>query len=147
MTINNTAGNAGVTPLGLLPGQTVSGTGANAVSGTIGTPGAGIIAAGAVNGTIGAQNVIAIGAGVVNGSLGTQGVRAIGAGLVSGSVSTGSGSHAGAVAVQGGRILNSGLANSNNPTIAAATAVNVLNNIAVPAGGSSTRTPRRTHPI
>uniref|UniRef100_E1T9S0 Filamentous hemagglutinin family outer membrane protein n=1 Tax=Burkholderia sp. (strain CCGE1003) TaxID=640512 RepID=E1T9S0_BURSG len=135
VTINNTAGNAGVTPLGLLPGQTVSGTGANAVSGTIGTLGAGIIAAGAVSGTIGAQNVRAIGAGVVNGSVGAQGVRAIGAGLVSGSVSTGSGSHAGAVAVQGGRILNSGLPNSNNPTIAAATAVNVLNNITVPAGG------------
>ncbi|MDR6388448.1 hemagglutinin repeat-containing protein [Paraburkholderia phenoliruptrix] len=135
VTINNMAGNAGVTPLGLLPGQTVSGTGANAVSGTIGTLGAGIIAAGAVSGTIGAQNVRAIGAGVVNGSVGAQDVRAIGAGLVSGSVSTGSGSHAGAVAVQGGRILNSGLPNSNNPTIAAATAVNVLNNITVPAGG------------
>ncbi|CAB3749046.1 hemagglutinin repeat-containing protein [Paraburkholderia humisilvae] len=33
--INNTAGNASVTPLGLLPGQSVSGTGAGAVSGTI----------------------------------------------------------------------------------------------------------------
>ncbi|CAB3716389.1 hemagglutinin repeat-containing protein [Paraburkholderia rhynchosiae] len=135
VTINNTAGNAGVTPLGLLPGQTVSATGAGWISGSIGAQGAGAIAAGAVSGTIGTQSVRAIGAGVVSGSVGTQGVRAIGAGLVSGSVSTGSGSHAGAVAVQGGRILNSGLANSNNPTIAAATAVNVLNNIAVPTGG------------
>ncbi|TDY38997.1 hemagglutinin repeat-containing protein, partial [Paraburkholderia rhizosphaerae] len=35
VTINNTAGNASVTPLGLPPGQSVSGTGAGAVSGTI----------------------------------------------------------------------------------------------------------------
>jgi filamentous hemagglutinin len=33
--INNTAGNASVTPLGLLPGQTVSGAGAGSVTGTI----------------------------------------------------------------------------------------------------------------
>ncbi|CAG4926267.1 hemagglutinin repeat-containing protein [Paraburkholderia gardini] len=33
VTINNTAGNAGVTPLGLLPGQSVSGAGAVAVQG------------------------------------------------------------------------------------------------------------------
>jgi filamentous hemagglutinin len=70
VTINNTAGNAGVTPLGLLPGQTVSGTGA----------------------------------------------------------------HLGAGTNQGGQILNSGLANFNNPIISAATAVKVLNNITVPKG-------------
>jgi filamentous hemagglutinin len=101
VTINNTAGNAGVTPLGLLPGQTVSGTGAGSVSGTIGA----------------------------------HGVGAIDAGAVSGSVSTGGGAPLGAVAVQGGKIVNSGLANFNNPTIAAATAVKVLNNITVPKGG------------
>ncbi|MGP8485712.1 hemagglutinin repeat-containing protein [Paraburkholderia fungorum] len=101
VTLNNTAGNAGVTPLGLLPGQTVSGTGAGSVSGTIGT----------------------------------NGVGAIGAGVVSGLVSAGSGVHPGAVTVQGGSLLNSGLANFNNPTIAAATAVKVLNNITVPSGG------------
>jgi filamentous hemagglutinin len=39
VTINNTAGNASVSPLGLLPGQSVSGTGAGAVSGTIGASG------------------------------------------------------------------------------------------------------------
>ncbi|MFL9881514.1 hemagglutinin repeat-containing protein [Paraburkholderia agricolaris] len=101
VTLNNTAGNAGVTPLGLLPGQTLSGTGAGSVSGTIGT----------------------------------NGVGAIGAGVVSGLVSAGSGVHPGAVTVQGGSLLNSGLANFNNPTIAAATAVKVLNNITVPSGG------------
>ncbi|MFM0389617.1 hemagglutinin repeat-containing protein [Paraburkholderia dipogonis] len=101
VTINNTAGNAGVTALGLLPGQTVSGTGAGSVSGTIGTNGVGLI----------------------------------GAGVVSGLVSAGSGVHPGAVTVQGGSLLNSGLANFNNPTIAAATAVKVLNNITVPQGG------------
>ncbi|MFM0741441.1 hemagglutinin repeat-containing protein [Paraburkholderia xenovorans] len=84
VTINNTAGNAGVTPLGLLPGQTVSDIGAGSVSGTIGTAG---------------------------------------------------GAHAGPVAFQGGHIVNSGLPNSSNPTIAAATAVKVLNNITVPTGG------------
>ncbi|WP_236078883.1 hemagglutinin repeat-containing protein [Paraburkholderia nemoris] len=101
VTINNTAGNAGVTPLGLLPGQTLSGSGAGSVSGTIGT----------------------------------QGVGAIGAGVVGGLVSVGSGVHPGPVTVQGGGLLNSGLANFNNPTIAAATAVKVLNNITVPQGG------------
>ncbi|MFP3274750.1 MAG: hemagglutinin repeat-containing protein [Paraburkholderia sp.] len=101
VTINNTAGNSGVTPLGLLPGQTVSGTGAGSVSGTIGP----------------------------------RGVAVIGAGLVSGSVGTGGATHLSAVAVQGGRLVNSGLANFNNPTIAAAAAVNVLNNITVPTGG------------
>jgi filamentous hemagglutinin len=101
VTINNTAGNAGVTPLGLLPGQTVSGNGAGSVSGTIGA----------------------------------YGVGAIGAGVVSGSVGTGGGVHAAVVAIQGGRLVNSGLANFNNPTIAAAAAVNVLNNITVPKGG------------
>ncbi|WP_408128812.1 hemagglutinin repeat-containing protein [Paraburkholderia strydomiana] len=99
--LNNTAGNAGVTPLGLLPGQTVSGTGAGAVSGAIGP----------------------------------HRVEAIGAGVVSGSVATGGNVHVGVVAVQGGRLVNSGLANFQNPTIAAATAVNVLNNITVPTGG------------
>ncbi|CAB3808901.1 hemagglutinin repeat-containing protein [Paraburkholderia caffeinilytica] len=118
VTINNTAGNAGVTPLGLLPGQTVSGSGAGAVSGTIGTQGVG-----------------AIGAGAVSGTIGSYGAGAIGAGVVSGLVSAGSSVHPGMVAFQGGRLLNSGLANFNNPTIAAATAVKVLNNITVPQGG------------
>ncbi|WP_372342071.1 hemagglutinin repeat-containing protein [Paraburkholderia aspalathi] len=118
VTINNTAGNAGVTPLGLLPGQTLSGSGA-----------------GSVSGTIGAQGVGAIGAGAVSGTIGTNGVGAIGAGVVSGLISVGSGVHPGAVAIQGGRLLNSGLANCNNPIIAAATAVKVLNNITVPQGG------------
>ncbi|CAE6732591.1 hemagglutinin repeat-containing protein [Paraburkholderia nemoris] len=118
VTINNTAGNVGVTPLGLLPGQTVSGSGAGSVSGTIGTNGVG-----------------AIGAGAVSGTIGSYGVGGIGAGAVSGSIGTGGGVHPGAVAVQGGRILNSGLANFNNPAIAAATAVKVLNNITVPQGG------------
>ncbi|MFL9954606.1 hemagglutinin repeat-containing protein [Paraburkholderia nemoris] len=118
VTINNTAGNAGVTPLGLLPGQTLSGSGA-----------------GSVSGTIGAQGVGAIGAGAVSGTIGTNGVGAIGAGVVSGLISVGSGVHPGAVAIQGGRLLNSGLANFNNPIIAAATAVKVLNNITVPQGG------------
>jgi filamentous hemagglutinin len=101
VTINNTAGNASVTPLGLLPGQTVSGVGTGAVSGTIAT----------------------------------GGFRTIGAGTVSGSVGAGSGMHIGAAAVRGGHLANSGLANFNNPTIAAATAVKVLNNITVPTGG------------
>ncbi|WP_133649778.1 hemagglutinin repeat-containing protein [Paraburkholderia flava] len=101
VTINNTAGNAGVTPLGLLPGQTVSG----------------------------------VGAGSVSGSIGAHGVGAIGAGAVGGSVLTGGGTHAVQVAVQGGHITNSGLTNFNNPIVAAATAVNVLNNITVPQGG------------
>lgn len=39
VTINNTAGNASVTPLGLLPGQSISGNGAGSVSGTIGASG------------------------------------------------------------------------------------------------------------
>ncbi len=39
VTINNTAGNAGVTPLGLLPGQFVSNAGAGAVDGTIASGG------------------------------------------------------------------------------------------------------------
>ncbi|MGF6244870.1 filamentous hemagglutinin [Paraburkholderia sp. GAS38] len=101
VTIDNTAGNAGVTPLGLLPGQTVSGTGAGSVSGSIGAHDVGVI----------------------------------GMGEVSGSLFTGGGVAGGFVAVRGGEILNSGLANFNNPIIAAATAVKVLNNITVPTGG------------
>jgi filamentous hemagglutinin len=49
VTINNTAGNASVTPLGLLPGQSVSGTGAGAVSGTIGAHGGGSVQGGPSN--------------------------------------------------------------------------------------------------
>jgi filamentous hemagglutinin len=50
VTINNTAGNASVTPLGLLPGQSVSGTGAGSVSGTIGASGGAHAGAAAVQG-------------------------------------------------------------------------------------------------
>ncbi|GAB2895410.1 hemagglutinin repeat-containing protein [Paraburkholderia jirisanensis] len=84
VTINNTAGNASITPLGLLPGQSISGTGAGAVSGTIGSD---------------------------------------------------SGAHTGAVAVRGGQIGNSSLSGFSDPTIARATAVNVLGNITLPKGG------------
>ncbi|MBB3005271.1 filamentous hemagglutinin [Paraburkholderia tropica] len=84
VTINNSAGTAGVAPLGLLPGQTITGTGAGTVTGSLAT---------------------------------TGGLRS--------SVAT----------VQGGRVINSGLANFNNPTVAAATAVKVLNNLTVPSGG------------
>ncbi|WEY39738.1 hemagglutinin repeat-containing protein [Paraburkholderia sp. SUR17] len=102
VTLNNTAGNASVTPLGLLPGQSISGAGAGAVSGTIAT--------------------------------GSTGGR-VGAGSVNGTVSTGGGARAVTGAVQGGHIANSGLANFNNPIIAGATAVTVLNNITLPKGG------------
>ncbi|QYD71072.1 hemagglutinin repeat-containing protein [Paraburkholderia edwinii] len=49
VTINNTAGNASVTPLGLPPGQSVSGTGAGAVSGTISAHGGGSVQGGPSN--------------------------------------------------------------------------------------------------
>lgn len=102
VTLNNTAGNAGVTPLGLLPGQSVSGVGAGSVGGTI--------------------------------SAGFSG-RAVGAGRVSGAIASTGGLPASTVAVHGGQVANSGLANFNDPVIASATAVTVLNNIAVPQGG------------
>ncbi|TCW85647.1 cell surface protein [Burkholderia sp. SRS-46] len=120
VTINNTAGNASVAPLGLLPGQNVSGTGAGAVSGTIGTGSAGG----------------PIGIGVVSGSIGASTAgRAIGVSAVSGTIGASGGAPASAVAVQGGRVENSGLANFNNPIVASATAVTVLNNITLPRGG------------
>ena len=102
VTLNNTAGNASVTPLGLLPGQSVSGVGAGAVSGTIGL--------GSAGGTVGA-------------------------GAVQGMIATTGGLRASAGAVHGGQLKNSGLANFNNPVIAGATAVTVLNNITLPKGG------------
>ncbi|MEX3922020.1 hemagglutinin repeat-containing protein [Paraburkholderia sp. BR10872] len=120
VTINNTAGNAGVTPLGLLPGQSVSGLGTGA---------------GSVSGTVNVYGVGAIGAGAVSGTIGSGGVVATGASAVSGSVGAGGGTQSTMVAVHGGRLLNSGLANSSNPTVAAATAGKVLNNITVPSGG------------
>ena len=84
VTINNTAGNAGVTPLGLLPGQSVSGTGAGSVTGTIAAGGA---------------------------------VQAV------------------PLAIHGGAMRSGGLPNSNNPVIAGAVAVTVLNNLTLPKGG------------
>jgi filamentous hemagglutinin len=102
VTLNNTAGNAGVTPLGLLPGQSVSGVGAGSVGGTI--------------------------------SAGSSG-RAVGASRVNGAIVSTGGLPASTVAVHGGQVANSGLANFNDPVIASATAVTVLNNISVPQGG------------
>ena len=84
VTINNTAGNAGVTPLGLLPGQSVSGTGAGSVTGTIAAGGA---------------------------------VQAV------------------PLAIHGGQLHSGGLPNSNNPIIAGAVAITVLNNLTLPKGG------------
>ncbi|WP_321818699.1 MULTISPECIES: hemagglutinin repeat-containing protein [unclassified Paraburkholderia] len=138
MTIDNTAGNAGVAPLGLLPGQSLTATGAGAINGTIGSvPTGGTISAGAASGTISSGSTGgAIGAGLVSGTIGTGSAGgAVSANAVSGSIAASGGSHASTVAVQGGKLANSGLANSGNPTIAAATAVKVLNNITVPSGG------------
>ncbi|WP_240763511.1 hemagglutinin repeat-containing protein, partial [Paraburkholderia silviterrae] len=119
ISINNTAGNAGIPSLGLAPGQALSGVNISGLSGN--ASGATTGGASAIQGSASGTNTG--GASSVQGS--ASGTNTGGASSVQGNAG---GASTGTAAVSGG----SGMV---NPVIASATAQNVLQNLTIPQGG------------
>ncbi|RKP44956.1 hemagglutinin repeat-containing protein [Trinickia fusca] len=105
VTINNTGGNAGITPLGLSPGETLTGVGAGTVSGQVRT-----------DTVAGGPAPIAIIHG--NAGIGAAGIE---------------GAHAPVAIIRG--IPGGGAGGASDPIFGKATALPVLNNLSVPQGG------------
>ncbi|PVX82656.1 hemagglutinin repeat-containing protein [Paraburkholderia unamae] len=119
ISINNTAGNAGIPSIGLAPGQALSGVTVSGISGNA----SGGTAGGASSVSGNASGANAGGAQSVSGNAG--GTSAGGASSVSGNAG---GTKAGGASAQGGTA-------PVDPAIASATAVNVLQNLTIPQGG------------
>ncbi|WP_143756975.1 hemagglutinin repeat-containing protein, partial [Caballeronia glebae] len=119
ISINNTAGNAGMPSIGLAPGQALSGVTIAGVSGN--ASGANASGVDGVSGNAGGTK-----AGGVDGVSGNAGGTK--AGGVDGVSGNAGGTKAGAVSVDGGTAMV-------NPIIASATALNVLSNLTIPQGG------------
>ncbi|WP_052391841.1 hemagglutinin repeat-containing protein [Paraburkholderia bannensis] len=115
ISINNTAGNAGIPSLGLAAGQALSGVTIGGISGSAGTNAG---AASSVSGSAGTN------AGAASSVSGSAGANAGAASSVSGNAG---GAKSGATKVNGSGMVD--------PTIAAATAQTVLQNLTIPQGG------------